>query len=255
LLALDPPDIPFILEPELLSFGGSMFIYGKAETLKTWLAINLMFSIASANTQQVLADQGYGQSWIVYPTKRAKVLMLQTEQVEVMYRDRIVSWTRHHVNGNQIDLDDYMTFVTSQDLKLDDFRGQALLEDLIKEHLPRVVILDCLYRMVKSTKEESSLKPFFDFLATLQSRYHVAFVVIHHPRKEDMQAEDSAGFEDMTGWAGLTYWADTILRVTHVHKESDKYLIRLQWEKAKNAKGEVGNVTVKLHTDNLTFVV
>jgi len=255
LLALAPPDIPFMLEPQLLAFGGSMFIYGKAETLKTWLAIDLMFSLSGVHINSDMAARGNGKNWLLYPTKRCKVVMLQTEQVEQMYRGRIAQWTKHHVNGNQPDLDDYMRFITSQDLKLDSFHGQQQLEVIIDAERPAVVIIDCLYRTVKSTKEETSLKPFFDFLAVMQGKYHCAFVVIHHSRKENLEAPDNAGFEEMTGWAGLTYWADTILRVSHPNKDRDRYRIKLQWEKTKNAEQEVGDVIVRLHTDSLAFTI
>jgi len=244
LLSLEPPDIPFLVEPQLLPYGGSLVLYGIAGTWKTFLSIDLMFALAG------------GRRWIIYETNQCKVLMVQTEVVELMYRGRLLKYTEGHFsNGSKPEsVDPNLLFSTSRDLKLDNFRGQALLEETIVRERPNVVILDCLYRTVESTKEERSLKALFDHFAHLQDKYATAFVIIHHPRKEDQRADsESQSFEDMTGWAGVSYWADTIIRVSHVDKHRD--IIKLAFEKVKNAVVEVPDVNVRIDRATLRFTI
>ena len=213
-----------------------------AGTWKTFLAIDMQFALAG------------GRRWIIYETHKAKVLMVQTEVVEQMYRGRLLKYTEGHFNnGSRPDsVSGNLLFTTSRDLKLDNFHGQSLLEQTIIKHRPKVVILDCLYRTVKSTKEEASLKVLFDHFAYLQDKYGVAFVIVHHTRKGERGEEDEdQSFEDMTGWAGISYWADTIVRVSHVDKHRD--IIKLAFEKVKNAVVEVPDVNVRIDRATLRF--
>lgn len=145
------------------------------------------------------------------------------------------------------DLDPYMLFTTSQNLKLDDPTGIAMLEEAIKAHGPKVVIIDCLYRVIKSSTEVASVGRFLDELARLSAIYGTAFVVIHHPRKE---SDEDRGFDELTGWAGIAAWADSILRVT---REDGTTNLRLKWEKTKNARREVSDVDIKVNQETLKF--
>lgn len=235
LLSLEQPDQLFYLEPELLCYGGSMFMYGKAGTFKSFLAIELMHSMATGNP------------WLIYGTTGPiKSMMFQAEQVEVMYQERMLHYTRSRIS-TPADLDPYMLFTTSQNLKLDDPTGIAMLEQAIKEHGPKVVLIDCMYRVIKSSTEVASVGRFLDELARLSSIYGVAFVVIHHPRKE---SDDDRGFDELTGWAGIAAWADSIIRVT---REEGTTNLRLKWEKTKNARREVSDVDVKVNQETLKF--
>ncbi len=245
LLALPVPEHKFWIDPHLLPVGGSMFIYGKAQSWKSFLAIEAMYKMAQ------------GKPWLIYPTTECKVMVVQSEQVEPMYQDRMMSFAQNRLAPDGLtaeQLDKNMVFVTQQDLKLDEPRGLGLMETAIKNNKPQVVIIDCLYRSVRSTKEETSVKPFLDGLSLMQGRYGVAFIIIHHPRKEptgDDSTYEGGSFDDMTGWAGLGYWADTILRV-----DTDKDLnMKLTWEKVKNARSITPNVRLKIDQANLKFLI
>lgn len=237
LLSLEQPKVLYYLEPQLLSYGGSLFIYGRAGTFKSFLAIELMHSLAT------------GKPWLIYNTVRpTKSLMLQAEQVETMYQDRMLSYTRSRI-PLPADVDKYMLFTTSQNLKLDDFQGIAQLEEVIKQHDPHVILIDCLYRVVKSTTDVSSIGRFLDDLTRLSSTYGVAFVIIHHPRKE---SDEDRGFDELTGWSGIANWADSILRVT---REDNPIRLSMKWEKTKNARKEVSDVNVEVDQGRLRFML
>jgi RecA-family ATPase len=235
LLSLEQPKVLYYLEPQLLAYGGSLFIYGRAGTFKSFLAIELMHSLAT------------GRKWLIYDTAGpTKTLMLQAEQVEAMYQDRMLHYTHARIKKPGT-LDKHMLFATSQNLKLDDFRGVALLEEAIKTHTSQVVLIDCLYRVIKSSTDVASVGRFLDDLSRLSSTYGVAFVIVHHPRKE---SDEDRGFDELTGWSGIANWADSILRVT---REPDSFNLSLSWEKTKNARTEVSDVNVRVN--QLRFVL
>lgn len=237
LLSLEHPDVLYYLEPQLLSYGGSLFIYGRAGTFKSFLAIELMHSLASATP------------WLIYKTVGPiKSLMLQAEQVEPLYQDRMISYAQKRI-PKPIDVDTNMLFTTSQNIKLDDYQGIAQLEEVIKIHRPQVVMIDCLYRVIKSTTDVNSIGRFLDDLTRLSTTYGTAFVIVHHPRKE---SDEDRGFDELTGWSGMANWADSILRVT---REDNPIRLSLQWEKAKNARTEVSDVNIEVSQDLLKFMV
>lgn len=238
LLSLEQPSTLYYLEHQLLSYGGSMFIYGRAGTFKSFLAIELMHSLAT------------GKRWLIYNTigTPVKSFMLQAEQVEEMYQDRMIAYTRRRI-ATPVTLDNYMLFATSQNIKLDEYQGMAQLEEAIKIHRPKVAVIDCLYRVVKSTVDVLSIGRFLDDLARLSGEYGTAFVVVHHPRKA---SDEDRGFDELTGWAGIANWADSILRVSRERQSSH---LSLTWEKTKNSRTEVSSVNIRVDQENLRFLL
>lgn len=237
LLSLEQPKVLYYLEPQILSYGGSLFIYGRAATFKSFLAIELMHSLAT------------GTRWLIYNTVGpTKSLMLQAEQVEPMYQDRMLSFARSRIPLPS-KVSAYMLFTTSQNIKLDDWRGMAQLEELIKHHSPPIVFIDCLYRVIKSSTDITSIGRFLDDLTRLSSSYGTAFVIIHHPRKE---SDEDRGFDELTGWSGIANWADSILRIT---RKDDPVRLSLRWEKVKNARREVSDVNVEVDQNALKFMI
>jgi len=245
LLSLRKPDNLYYLKPQILAYGGSLFIYGKAGTWKSTLAIDLCMAIAQ------------GKKWLIYDTSKAKTLTFQSEQVEIMYADRVQNISRKRlINGVAPgDISSDMLYVTAQDLKLDDFRGQSAFEDVLKKHTPQVCVIDCMYRSLKSTRDEQSAKQFLDFLSLMQTRYGIAFIIIHHPRKS--YGDDDMGFDEMTGSAIFSYWADSILRVSPNGPMVDGSYpnLDLTWEKLKNCSEVVPNVKLRVDKSNLRFIV
>lgn len=238
LLALEQPKVLYYLENQLLSHGGSMFIYGRAGAFKSFLAIELIHSLAT------------GKRWLIYNTigTPIKSLMLQAEQVEPMWQDRMASYTRSRIAKPAL-VDQYMLFASHPNLKLDDFHGIAQLEEALRIHHPQVAVIDCLYRVVKSSVDVASVGRFLDELARLSIAYGTAFVVIHHPRKA---SDEDRGFDELTGWAGIGNWADTILRVTRGDHTTQ---LHLRWEKTKNARKEVSDVNLQVDQENLRFLL
>lgn len=241
LLSLPQPDILYYLEPQLLSYGGTLFIYGRAQSWKSFLAIELMHALATSTR------------WLNFyntSNKKLKVLMFQAEEVEPMYQDRIIDYTKKRIARPE-EVADRMLFCTSQDLRLDDWQGMAKLEEQVKLHRPDVVIIDCLYRVISNSSNADEMKPFFDNLSQISKTYGTSWIVLHHPRKE---SDNDRGFDELTGWSGIANWADSILRVTRTDV-TGQILLQLSWEKTKRARKEVSPVNLRVDQANLRFQI
>ena len=247
-LSLPAPNIKAIVEPQILVPGGSLIIYGKAATFKSWLAIDLAFSINS------------GADWLGYfPTKPKKVLVFQTEQASFMYQKRIKTYYQHWNRG--ILEPTRLQFHNSVGVNFTDPRNQALIEAHIKEYRPDVFILDNLFRVTPtSDSDEVAIKNIFNRFAVWQEEYRCSFVIIHHPRKEGVEER---GFDDMRGSGILNNWVDTILRTrpadfatSTTGITSRVNSIQLKWEKGKNfEEADPDEIIVGLNRTNAQLYV
>ena len=240
LLALPKPDFQYIVEPQLLAYGGNMVLYGPAETFKTFLAIELVYSITS------------GSRWLgVFDTRPVPTLTVQVEEPEPMYQGRIEAFTRQRPTVPEL-----CYFATDQSLKLDGFLGAGLLDIAIKEHGIKLVIVDCMYKVVTgSTSDENNQKRLLEQIDTLRSKHGCAFVIIHHPRKDqsdNYQASDK-GMEEMLGSGVLNFWADTIIKVSHNSRLDD--LLLMQFQKARHAVQSLPDLPIHIDRGSLQFKV
>lgn len=236
LLALQVPDISFLVEPRLLAAGGNMFIYGKQETWKSWIALDLGFAVST------------GTKWLgIYETVRSPVLILQTEQTEYLYRERVVDFTRH-LNGTK-PLEN-LKFSTDMSISLDNPFGLGLLEAAIIQHKPALLILDNLYHTLEKLASEDNAQRFIKGVGTLQQKYNTAFCVVTHPRKdttEELNQVAPEEIESLFGSAKFLWWADTVIRVTK--SRHDDHDLQLSFQKAKNTKYPVQDVGLRAHNN------
>lgn len=216
-----------------------MAVYGRAGTGKSWLAIELAFALAA------------GEPWLgLYPTEKCKVLVIQTEQTERQYQRRIVKYC-DNLDGV---MPDNISFDNDMELKLDQFHGlNAIIQD-IEEQQPDVVILDCLYQMISgSVSSEPELKKFKDNIDGLRKRYHIAFCMIHHPRKT-YTGNDDMGIEEMLTSSIFGNWLDTAIRVAPLHPDDDQPTeISMRFQKVKDAEDKVPEVRLKFNKKTVRF--
>lgn len=238
LLALQPPNIQYIVQPQLLSRSGSLFIYGDAETLKSWIVLELAFAITGGNP------------WLeTYPTVKGKCLLVQTEQPEMIYRARALKITES-MNGTA-PLDNL--FILSEvALPLDSPIGIGTLRLDIQEIKPDIVILDNLFESVTSVSDEVGIKKFIRGMGMAQKE-GAAVVVVHHTRKQSN--EGPRRLEDMAGMSDLNRWADTVIRVTATEYTSGgrPLIVRLDLEKVKNSEEDIRGVVIKFDRSTARF--
>lgn len=240
LLAVPREEEQYLIGPELLPKGGLMAIYGRAGTGKSWLGIDMGFSVCE------------GLRWVGFPTIKSSVLIIQTEQTEPIYTERLVKYTQH-LNGKQ---PTHLYFDNDLTLKLDGFVGlQALFQD-IEERKPGIVILDCLYQMVSgSVSNQVDLNRFKDNIDKARQQFGTSFVILHHPRKAGRGSEDEdLGFEEMLTSSIFQNWLDTIIKVVGVpYNALNPTVLLLEFQKVKNARHQMHPIQIRFNRDTARF--
>ena len=240
LLTLEAPHIKQILAPNLLVAGGSMFVYGPAESLKSWLVLELEFAVAS------------GARWLGLATEKGVALMYQSEQTEPMYRKRVIKFS-HSMNDN-LPMDNL--YIRSEPaFRLDNPIGFKMLKADVEQIHPQLVIIDNLYQSMDSISDERCAKALIRGLSNLQHKNDCAIVVVHHTRKGQAGGEHQR-LEDMAGMSDFNRWADTMIFVNVV-----KYtpggrpeVVSLVFEKVKNAEEEeIHGITVRFDRGRARF--
>lgn len=237
LLALADGQIDFLIGPHLLARGGSMILYGKAGVGKSWLVTNVAFELAR------------GAPWLGFPAKKCRVMIVQGEQAEKLFAERMMDYVKEHKLAPG-ELRTNIRFINNTQLRLDSQHGWAELEREIKEWRPDVVIFDCLYQFIASETDQVCINRFTDGCTYLQDRYGVASIIVHHPRKADRAGGDDHGEEEMGGMSSLNRWVDTLIRVNDVGLE----MLMLDFQKQKLAK-KAFKEPLYVQREGLTFKV
>jgi len=241
LLAAPREEEQYLIGSDLLPKGGLMAIYGRAGTLKSWLSIDMAFHICE------------GEDWLGHPTERTSVLIVQTEQPEPLYTERLVKYVSVGYRNGRVPPDN-LYFDNDLTLKLDTFNGQQVLFQNIKDRQPGLVILDCLYQMIENVSNQVALNRFKDNIDKARQTYGTSFLLIHHPRKQSRDREDELGFEEMAGMASLEAWLDTIIRLTGDPPNGDQPLnIILSYQKVKNARREMRPISLGFDRETARF--
>ena len=214
------PNVEALIEPDILVPGGSLIIYGKAGSFKSWIAIDLAFAMTS------------GDKWLEqYATAQGDVLILQSEQIWHQYRGRLAvyrdGWNqlgKNEVGASRFHIMNEVNFPLSTP------QNQSALESIIESLRPSILIIDNLFRVIPvADSEEAVLKNLTARLAVWQEKFNCAVVIIHHPRKEGII---DRGFDEMRGTGVLNNWVDTIARVERVEGLSD--MTTMTFQKGRN---------------------
>ena len=228
----------YLVKPHLLIKGGSMLLFGMPETYKSWLAIDLAFALAM------------GGRWLGYETDKCKVLVVQAEQSEEVYAStRILEYVRAHgiMPG---EYEGMVDFVNDAELRMDTYSGMQMLDAVIEESKPQVVVFDCMYQLITNESEPRSMGGYLENMSKLHG-IGLSTVHIHHTRKRDREGGQDMGMEESSGMSALTRWADTVGRL---YANNSDEIISLEWQKQKNAKRRIKDA-VTIQVAGLHFTV
>jgi len=218
-----PPIIP-VIKDRILPLGALMFIWGEQETFKSWMVLDLAFSVAT------------GTEWLLFETNKYPVLIINTELPDPMYQERFkqVADTKKKLPSN-------LYVVTPENLKLDTEDGFASLQLWCQKITategtpPGLVILDNLYRTLSGEITGEKANKFLDSVAAIRARFGSAFCVVHHSRKTGYDPIHKQvirrGIEDMTGSKYLGNNAATIFENRKTKVEGVKHAILMVPEK------------------------
>lgn len=198
LLLWQPPALKEIIAEGILYEQTKLVIFGGPKLGKSILAQQLCFCLVT------------GLPWLGFDVTRSKVLYIQAEISEVLFRSRLMDMgKRSTVPPNMFDLSTVTGF------HLDKPSAQADLLKAVAQLQPDVLIIDPKYKFVSSNDENSIIR-FTDVVDEVILKHHCTVVVIEHSRKPKISAQgavvDMGGFE-LRGPI-IEQWADGIIRLT-----------------------------------------
>jgi hypothetical protein len=180
---------------------------GQPKSWKSWLALDLAVSVASATPclgRYAVHNDGPA---LVYLAEDALVDVRQ--RLECLARSRGLAL-------DQLDLH----VIAEPVLRLDQERDRIRLRDAVARLRPRVLVLDPLVRLHRLDENNSQeVSELLGYLRELQRAYEVSIVLVHHTSKKAhaRQGQSLRGSSDLHAWTDVGLyltWHGDQLRLT-----------------------------------------
>lgn len=227
--AADLTDVPRArrwLVEDLWSDEAVGIVGGEPKCCKSFLALDLAVAIASgAPCLRRFAV-----------TRTGRVLLFAAEDALHVVRQRLAGIGR--AAGRELaDLD--IQVITAPSVRLDVERDRDALTETVDTLRPRLLVLDPFVRLHRIDENISGeVAPLLAYLRELQSRYHVAVVLVHHARKGG--AKLRAG-QALRGSSEFHAWGDSNL---YLRRHGEQLTLSVE----HRAAASISNVQLVLDT-------
>jgi hypothetical protein len=193
---LDEPDFSgrWLIET-LWPRAGVGIIGGAPKCCKSWLGLDLAVSVASGKP---CLD--------TFPVaERGGVLAYMAEDLASVVKERLTGICSHR----GLDLASLpIGVITAPSLRLDLPRDQQRLDQTVRRHAPRLLLLDPFVRLHRVNENQAGdVSAVLGYLRELQRAHDLAVVVVHHARKNG----GSTGGQSLRGSSDFFAWVDTAL--------------------------------------------
>ncbi len=165
---------------------------GAPKSCKSWLALDLAFSVATGTP-------ALGKYNVQRP---GPVLVFAAEDQPARVRTRLEGFAA--LRGQNLERTP-LHLIVENTLRLDDGRDQRRLAQTVGHYRPRLLVLDPfvrLHRIDENSAQEVSRV--LAYLRELQREHHVAILVVHHSRKAGANGEQAGlslrGSGDFHAW-------------------------------------------------------
>jgi len=178
-------------------------IGGPPRAYKTWLALDMAVSVASASACLGL-----------FPVHRAgPVLLYAAEDSHASLRSRLESISRaRQIDFNQLDVQ----VITADVLRLDHSADQERFQATVALHRPKLVILDPLVRIHGADENASTaVAALLGFFRALQRKTAASILLVHHARKN---LSLGTGYS-LRGSSDFYAWTDCLLYLQRHHQQ------------------------------------
>jgi len=200
-------EINCLIEPGLLFRGGLMIVTGQPGTGKSFMVQQIAHEIASG--RRILG---------ILPGKQGKVLYIELERQSDLSRKRFFSLAWRNWYGVAAE---NLLYFDSVPLKIDTRDGYKLLEKLIADNIPDVVIIDSFATIIDNESEQGPIKDVVDTLKGLAKRWETSFILVQHMvKKGTVYNQKKAEFfeaplrlDDIKGNKYLLHMVDTVCGV------------------------------------------
>ena len=175
---------------------GVGLIGGAPKCCKTWLALDLAVSVASAT-------DALGRFPVVEP---GGVLLYAAEDALSNLRERLEAiCAARHIGLDQLDLH----LITAHSLRLDTRKDLGRLGATVERASPRMLVLDPLVRMHRCDENSAAdMAALLGELRSLQRAHDLAIVLVHHLRKSGSVGQPG---QALRGSGDLHAWGDSNL--------------------------------------------
>ncbi len=183
------------LVERLWARAGVGIIGGAPKCGKSWLGLDLALSVASGTP---CLD--------TFPVaEKGDVLVYMAEDAASLVRQRLAGLCHHR----GLDLAALpLGVITADSLRLDLPRDQRRLQETVRRHAPRLLLLDPFVRLHRINENQAGdVAAVLGFLRELQRAHDLAVVVVHHARKNG----GSTGGQSLRGSGDFFAWVDTAL--------------------------------------------
>jgi hypothetical protein len=174
---------------------GVGIIGGAPKCGKSWLGLDLAVSVASGTP---CLD--------TFPVAAAgSVLLYMAEDAASVVRQRLAGICSHR----GLDLAALpIGVITAPSVRLDLPRDQQRLQQTVRRHAPRLLVLDPFVRLHRVNENQAGeVSAILGYLRELQRAHDLALVVVHHARKNG----GHTGGQSLRGSGDFFAWVDTAL--------------------------------------------
>jgi hypothetical protein len=193
---LDEPDQAgrWLVE-KLWARAGVGIIGGAPKCGKSWLGLDLAVSVASGTP----CLDSFG---VVDP---GPVLVYMAEDAGPIVKERLIGICRHR----GLDLARLpIGVITAPSVRLDLSDDQRRLDETVRSHAPRLLLLDPFVRLHRINENQAGdVAAVLGYLRELQRAHELAVVVVHHARKNGT----TTGGQSLRGSGDFFAWVDTAL--------------------------------------------
>lgn len=221
---------PKFIWEEILIEKGKCVLYGWPKRGKTNLAIYISLHMAK------------GMPVLGHNTTKQSVLYLSFEQSSIALSTR--------VDKMAVELgvsDNFLLHYVRPDKKT----NFVDIEDKIKEYKPTVVVIDCLYRLVR-TKDDTEIDAWMERFDRLINDYNLSLIVVHHRRKGDSKLPETLDniVNDASGMGSITSWPNVIIGIVRISAR-DKSTIEVGFETRDSNAPD--NMSLKWDSNTCTY--
>lgn len=191
-------------------------IAGEPKTFKSTYAMDLAISVASGKDflgKYTVNEKGP----VIYVQNENADWIIKDRMEKIIHHRELVGEVKKFGSGNTINItfpqDLPLYFINQQNYMLNDPIHQEILEELIEEVKPVLIIFDPLYLMFEGDLNSAKdLSPVLSYMLNLKNKYKTGVIAIHHYNKSQFSKR---GGQKMLGSALL-----------HGFTESSWYLSR-----------------------------
>jgi hypothetical protein len=196
-LDTQPSDARWLID-SLWSRAAVGFVGGAPKSCKTILGLDIALSVAT----------GTPCLGRFAPRDVGTVLLYLAEDAPPLVRDRLEALCHHRA----LDLASAPIYViTAPTLRLDLDRDQTALAAVVARLRPRLLLLDPFVRITRIHENDAGeVSAVLGFLRAIQRDFDLAIIVVHHTRKNGVDAATPAG-QALRGSGDFHAWGDSNL--------------------------------------------